>query len=124
MRGVGGSEDGGLGTSVPQILEVLQELLRACEGVAVVPDLGSAVLSARSALEFLDPSDPLAQVGPGENLYAIHSRLYRDQPLILRGPAAGPELTAVALQSDLFRLCQYLNRQHRQKWQKYTCYNY
>jgi len=57
VRGVGGSEDGGLGTSVPQILEVLQELLRACEGVAVVPDLGSAVLSARSALEFLDPSE-------------------------------------------------------------------
>lgn len=64
---------------------------------------------AHVGLEFLDPSDPLAQVGPGENLYAIHSRLYRQQPLILRGPAAGPELTAVALQSDLFRLCQYLN---------------
>lgn len=60
-------------------------------------------------LEFIDPREPLAQVGPGENLYAIHSQLYQQQPLILRGPASGPQLTAVALQSDLSRLCQYLN---------------
>ncbi len=64
---------------------------------------------AHVGLEFIDPREPLAQVGPGENLYAIHSRLYQQQPLILRGPAAGPQLTAVALQSDLSRLCQYLN---------------
>ncbi|ACZ19775.1 dihydroxyacetone kinase phosphoryl donor subunit DhaM [Thermanaerovibrio acidaminovorans] len=55
--GVGGSEDGGLGTSVPAIYEALTELLDRCDGVVVVPDLGSAVLSARAALEMLPQPD-------------------------------------------------------------------
>jgi dihydroxyacetone kinase phosphotransfer subunit len=50
---VGGTEEGGLGTSVPGIVEALGGLLEKAEGVVLVPDLGSAVLSARSALEFL-----------------------------------------------------------------------
>ncbi len=54
LRGVGGSDDGGLGTSVPRILEALKELLEEAEEILILPDLGSAVLSARSALEFLE----------------------------------------------------------------------
>ncbi len=53
VRGVGGNEEGGLGTSVPLILDALNELLEEAEEVLVLPDLGSAVLSARSAVEFL-----------------------------------------------------------------------
>lgn len=60
---------------------------------------------AHVGLEALDPDDPMAIVAAGENLYAISSRWYFDHPLIIRGPAAGPELTAGALQSDLFQLC-------------------
>jgi dihydroxyacetone kinase phosphotransfer subunit len=54
LRGVGGSDDGGLGTSVPHILEALKELLEEVKEVLILPDLGSAVLSARAALEFLE----------------------------------------------------------------------
>ncbi|MCX7827841.1 MAG: hypothetical protein N2315_01355 [Thermanaerothrix sp.] len=53
VAGVGGAEDGGLGTSVPAIYEALVGLLVRCDGVVVVPDLGSAVLSARAALGML-----------------------------------------------------------------------
>jgi len=53
LRGVGGSDQGELGTSVPRILEALKELLDQAEGILILPDLGSAVLSARTALEFL-----------------------------------------------------------------------
>lgn len=53
IRGAGGNEEGELGTSVPAIVEGLSALLDEAEGVVIVPDLGSAVLSARSALEFL-----------------------------------------------------------------------
>lgn len=52
--GVGGNDDGGLGTSVPAIYEALVGLLERCDGVVVVPDLGSAVLSARAALTMLE----------------------------------------------------------------------
>jgi dihydroxyacetone kinase phosphotransfer subunit len=49
----GGTEDGGLGTSVTEVLAALEDLLSRAEGVLVVPDLGSAVLTARTALEIL-----------------------------------------------------------------------
>lgn len=53
IRGTGGNEEKALGTSVPAIVEALSALLEEAEGVVILPDLGSAVLSARSALEFL-----------------------------------------------------------------------
>jgi aspartokinase/homoserine dehydrogenase 2 len=64
--------------------------------------------SAHVGLEYLQPDDPLARVTPGENIYAINTLRYDDQPLLVRGPAVGPELTAGALQSDLFHLFQKL----------------
>ena len=49
----GGTDDGEIGTSVPAIHEALENLLASSEGVVVVPDLGSAVLAARTARELL-----------------------------------------------------------------------
>lgn len=49
----GGTDDGELGTSVPAIISALEGLLETSEGVVVVPDLGSAVLAARTARELL-----------------------------------------------------------------------
>ena len=49
----GGTDDGELGTSVPAILSALEGLLETSEGVVVIPDLGSAVLAARTARELL-----------------------------------------------------------------------
>lgn len=49
----GGTDDGGLGTSVPSILSALEGLLETSDGVLVIPDLGSAVLAARTARALL-----------------------------------------------------------------------
>ena len=49
----GGAEDGGLGTSASAICAVLEELLEKFDGVLVIPDLGSAVLSAKAAIDML-----------------------------------------------------------------------
>jgi len=51
--GVGGNEEGSLGTSTANIYEALNKLLMECDGVVVIPDLGSAVLSTKAALDFL-----------------------------------------------------------------------
>ena len=51
--GVGGNEEGEIGTSIADIYAALSELLNECEGVVVIPDLGSAVLSTKAALGFL-----------------------------------------------------------------------
>jgi phosphoenolpyruvate---glycerone phosphotransferase subunit DhaM len=49
----GGVEDGGLGTDAIAIQRAVESLARA-PGVAVLVDLGSAVLAAEAALELLD----------------------------------------------------------------------
>lgn len=59
--GVGGNEEGGLGTSTANIYEGLDKLLMECDGVVVIPDLGSAVLSTKAALDFL-PEDQKSKV--------------------------------------------------------------
>ncbi|MDQ6741569.1 MAG: dihydroxyacetone kinase phosphoryl donor subunit DhaM [Candidatus Dormibacteraeota bacterium] len=53
---VGGAEDGSLGTNALAIAEAIESMAVAeeVEGVLVLMDLGSAVLSAETALEQLD----------------------------------------------------------------------
>lgn len=54
LDGCGGTDEGGLGTSVPAIVAAIEGLLARSDGVVVIPDLGSAVLAARTAMELVD----------------------------------------------------------------------
>ena len=54
IRAVGGTDDGGVGTSFDAILDAIQGA-RADAGVVVLYDLGSAQLTAELVLETLDP---------------------------------------------------------------------
>lgn len=55
---VGGNDHGGLGVSVTKVYEALAAMLpKADEGVVILPDLGSSVLSSRAAIEMLSPDD-------------------------------------------------------------------
>lgn len=63
---------------------------------------------ARVGVEAVRPDHPLAALLPCDNVFAIESRWYRDNPLVIRGPGAGRDVTAGAIQSDLNRLAQLL----------------
>ncbi len=63
---------------------------------------------ARVGVEAVRPDHPLASLLPCDNVFAIESRWYRDNPLVIRGPGAGRDVTAGAIQSDLNRLAQLL----------------
>ncbi|MGV3345632.1 bifunctional aspartate kinase/homoserine dehydrogenase II [Enterobacteriaceae bacterium LUAb1] len=63
---------------------------------------------ARIGVEAVSPEHPLAALLPGDNVFAIESRWYRDNPLVIRGPGAGRDVTAGAIQSDLNRLAKLL----------------
>lgn len=63
---------------------------------------------ARVGVEAVREGSPLASLLPCDNLFAIESRWYRDNPLIIRGPGAGRDVTAGAIQSDLNRLAKLL----------------
>jgi aspartokinase/homoserine dehydrogenase 2 len=41
-------------------------------------------------------------------VFVIRSAFYQGNPLIIRGPGAGREVTAAAVQSDLVHICKDL----------------
>lgn len=63
---------------------------------------------ARVGVEAVRPEHPLAALLPCDNVFAIESRWYRDNPLVIRGPGAGRDVTAGAIQSDINRLAKLL----------------
>lgn len=63
---------------------------------------------ATVGVEALEREHPLASLLPCDNIFAIESRWYRDNPLVIRGPGAGRLVTAGAIQSDLNRLAGLL----------------
>ncbi|MCW8329625.1 bifunctional aspartate kinase/homoserine dehydrogenase II [Photobacterium sp. SDRW27] len=63
---------------------------------------------AAVGVEALLPEHALANLLPCDNIFAIESRWYRDNPLVIRGPGAGRDVTAGALLSDINRLAAML----------------
>lgn len=51
---------------------------------------------------------PFAQLSGSDNIIAFTTQRYSQQPLIVRGPGAGAEVTAGGVFSDLLRLAAYL----------------
>lgn len=64
--------------------------------------------TARVGLQWVDKAHPYANLTPGDNVFVIRSTFYQGNPLIIRGPGAGREVTAAAVQSDLVQICRDL----------------
>ncbi|PJG59038.1 bifunctional aspartate kinase/homoserine dehydrogenase II [Aeromonas cavernicola] len=63
---------------------------------------------ARVGLEVLEPHHPFANLLPCDNVFAIESDCYRSNPLVIQGPGAGRDVTAAAIQYDLWQICAAL----------------
>ena len=59
---------------------------------------------ATVGVEALSKEHALANLLPCDNIFAIESKWDKDNPLEIRGPGAGREVTAGAIQSDLNRM--------------------
>ncbi len=59
-------------------------------------------------LEQVDDTDSLAHIVQTDNLVQFVTRRYNVNPLIVRGPGAGPDVTAAGVFSDLLRLSTFL----------------
>jgi aspartokinase/homoserine dehydrogenase 1 len=53
-------------------------------------------------------SHPFAALNGTDNIVQIRTERYDEQPLIIRGPGAGPEVTAAGCFADLLQLLRYL----------------
>jgi aspartokinase/homoserine dehydrogenase 2 len=60
--------------------------------------------SARVGLSFRESGDPLAGLGPADNIAVIRSDWHDANPLVIRGPGAGIEVTAAGIVADLIKL--------------------
>jgi len=60
--------------------------------------------SARVAVVELDATHPFAVARATDNVVQFTTRRYRDNPLVVQGPGAGPEVTAAGVFADLLRL--------------------
>ena len=56
----------------------------------------------------LDAKHPFANIALTDNVVRFATRRYCDNPLIVQGPGAGPEVTAGGVFADLLRLAAYL----------------
>ena len=99
----GGTDDGRIGTSLEKVLAALEQALERAGGggVVVITDLGSAVMTAESALEFMgDPPDAVLTDAPlveGLVAAAVAAQGGADVQAVkraaeaVRGPAGRPE---------------------------------
>ncbi|MCI2282736.1 hypothetical protein L3081_04090 [Colwellia sp. MSW7] len=71
-------------------------------------------LQAKVSLEVLPNTDAFANLTPCDNIFQISSHWYQENPLIIRGPGAGRDVTAGGLHSDLVNICQQLAHKHNQ----------
>lgn len=72
--------------------------------VGTIESDGSMVAGMRSY-----PNDhPFANLTSSDNVVSFQTKRYNTQPMIVRGPGAGPEVTAAGVFGDLLRLASFL----------------
>ncbi len=68
--------------------------------------------TARVELATFERDHPFANISLTDNIVQFETRRYCDNPLIVRGPGAGPDVTAAGIFADLLRLCSMLSGSH------------
>lgn len=63
-------------------------------------------VTANVALIAVPADDPLATITPCDNIFVIESNWYLQNPLVLKGPGAGRQVTAGGIHADLAVLAQ------------------
>ncbi|HUP90025.1 MAG TPA: bifunctional aspartate kinase/homoserine dehydrogenase I, partial [Longimicrobiales bacterium] len=88
--------------SADERFERLRSEAQANNGVlCYLGSIGDA--GAQVSLQTLDQRHACAALTPGDNLIAVTSARYSERPLIIRGPGAGPDVTAAGVFADILR---------------------
>src|SRR5512144_2264808 len=73
-----------------------------------VAEIDVRARSAAVRLRSFAPTHPFANISLTDNIVQFVTGRYCDNPLIIRGPGAGPAVTAAGIFADLLRLCSML----------------
>jgi len=63
---------------------------------------------AKVSVMALDRSHAIASLKPTDNIVQFTTRRYQNNPLIVQGPGAGPEVTAAGVYADVLRVAAHL----------------
>jgi aspartokinase/homoserine dehydrogenase 1 len=85
---------------------------RAGQVLRYVATIDVAAGKAKVGLESFAPQHPFANISLTDNIVQFVTGRYCDNPLIIRGPGAGPAVTAGGIFADLLRLCSMLSGNH------------
>jgi aspartokinase/homoserine dehydrogenase 1 len=63
---------------------------------------------AQAGLKEFPATHPVASAKGSDNVIAFTTRRYRRTPLVVQGPGAGADVTAMGVFSDILKLLHYL----------------
>jgi aspartokinase/homoserine dehydrogenase 1 len=97
---------------LPEFDAPMAERLKAARGrnrvLRYVGSLDAATGKASVGLVELERSHTFANINLTDNVVRFLTQRYNQNPLVVQGPGAGPEVTAGGVFGDLLRVCAYL----------------
>lgn len=90
--------------------EMARRLSRAREQGKVLRFVGAVARDGHASVRLCeyDLDHPFARIRLTDNIVEFRTRRYHENPLIVQGPGAGPEVTAGGIFADLLRLAAYV----------------
>ncbi|HVO72701.1 MAG TPA: bifunctional aspartate kinase/homoserine dehydrogenase I [Ignavibacteriaceae bacterium] len=64
--------------------------------------------TANIGLEEVPKSHPFYFLTESDNIFAFTTKHYKDRPIVVKGPGAGPDVTAAGVFADIIRIAHYL----------------
>ena len=89
--------------------ERVEKAARAGTVLRYVAEVDVKKGKARVRLESFAKDHPFANIALTDNIVQFVTKRYCNNPLIVRGPGAGPDVTAGGIFADLLRLCSMLS---------------
>ncbi len=88
-------------------------LVLSCQAIAHVPCALSLCLNMIAVtffcvLQQVPLAHPFANLDGSDNIISLRTRRYNEQPLVIRGPGAGAEVTAAGVFGDLLHVIKRL----------------
>ena len=69
-----------------------------------IAEIDSLLHTAKINIKVLPKHSEWAYLNPGDNLFFIYTRWYGNQPIVIKGIGAGPEITAAGVLSDIIHI--------------------
>jgi aspartokinase/homoserine dehydrogenase 1 len=104
--------------SVEKFLNALQKFDSLFEAKRQQAEMENKVLryvaqfgpnKAKVSLAEIDSKHPFYHICGCDNIIALYTRYYHESPLVIRGPGAGPDVTAAGVLADIIKISRYSN---------------